>query len=157
MIQKVFKVVWRDIMAGDHTKTSNNNIGILKNEIGSKQYRNTTIFTKGRKFILSPSIGNESNWFDIRKVNLDKFTSDYSNGYLIIRFKEKLLVTDLRDFIEKMIDKNKFSDTKNSGVHWQFTVKESLRENDSYKVIGRLSKREICMELVNKEYLIKII
>lgn len=144
-------------MAGDHTKTSNNNIGILKNEIGLKQYRNTTIFTKEGKFILSPSIGNESNWFDIRKVNLDKFTSDYSSGYLIIRFKGKLLFTDLRDFIEKMIDKNKFSDTKNSGVHWQFTVKEPLRENDSYKVIGRLSKREIFIELVNKEYLIKII
>lgn len=144
-------------MAGDHTKTSNNNVEILKNEIGLKQYRNTTIFTKERKFILSPSIGNESNWFDIRKINLDRFTSDYSNGYLIIRFKDKLLFADLREFIEKMIDENKFSDTKNSGVHWQFTVKEPLRENDSYKVIGRLSKREICMELVNKEYLIKII
>lgn len=88
-------------MAGDHTKTSNNNVGILKNELGLKQYRNTTIFTKERKFILSPSIGNESNWFDIRKVNLEKFTSDYSNGYLIIRFKEKLLFIDLREFIEK--------------------------------------------------------
>ena len=144
-------------MAGDHTKTSSNNIEILTKGIGLKQYRNTTIFTKESSFVLSPSIGSESNWFDIRKVNLDRFTSDYSNGYLLVRFKDKLLFTDLREFIEKMIDENKCSDTENSGVHWQFIIKEPLIINDTYKAVSRLSKKEISLELVNKEQLIEII
>ncbi|MDF2503003.1 MAG: hypothetical protein K0R06_494 [Clostridium sp.] len=56
-----------------------------------------------------------------------------------------------------MIDKNRFSDTKNSGIHWQFIIKEPLNINDIYKAINRLSKKEIRLKLVNKEDLIKII
>lgn len=144
-------------MAGNHTNTSKNNVDVLLKDLGLKQYRNTTIFTKENKFILSPSVANIRNWFDIRKVNLDKFTSKYFDGKLIIRFKEKFLICNLREFIDKMIDKNRFSDTKNSGIHWQFIIKKPLNINDIYKAINRLSKKEIRLKLVNKEDLIKII
>jgi hypothetical protein len=144
-------------MAGNHTNTSKNNIEVLLEDLGLEQYRNTTIFTKENKFILSPSIGNDTSWFDIRKVNLDRFTSEYHVGYLLIRFKEKLLICNLKQFIEKMIDKDKFSDTKNSGIHWQFIIKEPLYEDDCYKAVSRLSKKEIYLELVNREHLVDVI
>jgi hypothetical protein len=144
-------------MAGDHTNTSKNNIEVLVNDLGLKQYRNTTIFTKEKKFILSPSVGNDANWFDVRKVNLDKYTSEYSEGYLLIRFKEKFLIINLREFIDKMIDENKFSDTKNSGIHWQFIVYEPSGKATEYKLISRLSKYEIELKLVDKVSLQKIV
>lgn len=144
-------------MAGDHTNTSKYNVEVLLEYLGLKQYRNTTIFTKRGKFILSPSVGNDANWFDVRKVNLDKFTSEFSEGYLLIRLKEKFLISNLREFIDKMIDENKFSDTKNSGIHWQFIVKESLGEDSNYKLISRLSRNELSLKLVDKANLKEII
>ncbi|MDF2503002.1 hypothetical protein [Clostridium sp.] len=49
------------IMAGNHTNTSKNNVDVLLKDLGLKQYRNTTIFTKENKFILSPSVANIRN------------------------------------------------------------------------------------------------
>ena len=137
-------------MAGNHTETTNKNKEFLIHDLGLKQHRNTTIFTKDDIFILSPSVGNQYNWFDIRQVNIEKFTSKYNKGFLLIRFFNELLLADLREFISSIIDINKFADTKNSGVHWKFRIYNSSSD-DSYKIVNLISKKEFEISIVEEK------
>ena len=97
---------------GNNVQSSSINKHILLENLGLRQYSNTTIFTKEDVFVLSPSIQNSHSWFDLRKVNLDRFDGNINNGFLILRYFDKFHYTNLKDFKEKMMPEDKTVFTK---------------------------------------------
>jgi hypothetical protein len=81
--------------------SSNVNKNILLSDLKLTQYSNTTIFKKSGYFFLSPSVQNDHWWFDIRKVNIDKFNTGIEKGYLLIRLLDKFLICKLENFIAR--------------------------------------------------------
>lgn len=112
----------------DTRNSSNVNRELLQNELGLRRLANTTIFLGDNTFILSPSVQNQYKWFDVRKVNLDRYHGTTYKGYLLIRYFNKLLFTDLEGFIQKMITTDKYVDNQNIGVHWKFNIEQSQEE-----------------------------
>lgn len=96
----------------------------LTNDLGLIQHLNTTIFKKRDFFVLSPSVQNKSNGFDLREVSLNKYNKLAHNGYLLIRYKERFLIAKLANFRKKMMtDELKAASTSKTS-HWKFVVKE---------------------------------
>ena len=104
------------------------NKDILEGRLGFKQHSRSIIFLKANTSILSPSAQNQYNWFDIRKPNVDFYLNSPSlKGFLIVRFFDVFLVTDLDDFIKKMMPTDKFVFTKSIGPHWKFKIRKKGR------------------------------
>ena len=109
------------------------NKDILENRLGFKQHSRSIIFLKADTLILSPSAQNQYNWFDIRKPNVDFYLNSPSlKGFLIVRFFDVFLVTDLDDFIKKMMPNDKFVFTKSIGPHWKFKIRKTGRSYSIY-------------------------
>lgn len=140
-------------VAGNHTTTVNHNKNILVKDLGLRQFSNTTIFKKRNFFVLSPSIQNSYCWFDLRKVNIDRFNKEKDRGYLLIRFFDKFLLADLGDFINNIICDDNFVETKVSGVHWKFNIR---RDNNKYIVVNQTDKRACEFEEIHINELKKI-
>jgi hypothetical protein len=138
------------IMAGDHSAARDVNKDILINELDLRQVSNTTIYVKGRYFVLSPSVQNSYNWFDLRLVNLKQFDRRNQKGYLLIRFFDKFLLADLRSFWRSMISKENYVKTKVSGVHWKFIIRY---ENGQYIIVNQRDKKQFVIEEVTMDEL----
>jgi len=100
------------------------NKGFLVNDLGLKQISNTTIFRKNECFVLSPSVQNKHNWFDLREVNLNKYNPDVHKGYLLIRFKDSFLLANLNTFQQKMLTEDLIVHSNVLTPHWKFIIKE---------------------------------
>ena len=118
----------------DTRNSSNINKELLENGLGLKRLSNTTIFLKDNIFVLSPSVQNQHKWFDVRKVNLDRYNEKPYKGHFLIRYFDKFLLTDLDRFIQKMMPADKYVDNQNIGIHWKFNVEQ---QRDGYKLINR--------------------
>jgi hypothetical protein len=116
-------------MAGNHTGTTNFNKHVLTDDLGLIQNRNTTIFGKSGFFVLSPSVQNESLWFDLRDINLSKWNRKADKGYLVIRLFDEFILCDLDLFCKKLISEHNSVVTNNSGKHWKFLVKKRAGED----------------------------
>lgn len=132
-------------MAGDHSIARNVNKDFLVHELNLKQVSNTTIFVKGKFFVLSPSVQNTYNWFDLRLVNLKQFDRKNQNGYLLIRFFDKFLLADLRSFMQAMVSKENYVKTKVSGIHWKYNIR---LVNGRYIIINQRDKMQFIIEEV---------
>src|SRR5690606_28119510 len=87
------------------------------------------------------------NWFDIRKPNLDFYiNTPASKGFLIIRFFDTFLVSELEPFIKRMMPENKFVFNKSIGPHWKFRI----RKNGSSFYIYNLQNSSVSYPI--KEY-----
>jgi hypothetical protein len=133
-------------VTADRQASSNVNKGVLLNELGLTQVSNTTIFRKGILFVLSPSVQNSANWFDLRLINLKQFNRHEHQGYLLIRFFDKFLLVDLRRFWRKMISKENYAKTEKSGVHWKFHIH---LVNNSYVIVNQKDKKRFVIEEVS--------
>lgn len=118
---------------------------ILISQLCLKQYKNTTIFKNNSLFVLSPSVQNKQKWFDIREVNINRFKQN-KKAYLIIRYFNKFIIINLINFIELMISGCDSYQTKNSGKHWKFQIKEGY-------IINKSSKSRIEIIISNEIYL----
>lgn len=142
-------------MAGDHSLASNINKDVLLDDLGLKQFSNTTVFRKNGYFVLSPSMqSSESLWFDLRKVNIDRYDKLKEKGFLLIRYFDKLLLADIDDFFSKMIDWNKFVQTSGSGIHWKFKIRSSF--DGSYIVRSQVNKNEFLINEIEVAEMKKI-
>lgn len=102
------------------------NKDILEEKLGFKQHSRSIIFLKANTLVLSPSVQNQYNWFDIRKPNLDFYLDTPSyNGVLVIRFFDKFLVSQLEDFKNKMMPNDRFVFNKSIGPHWKFRIRKN--------------------------------
>lgn len=97
----------------------------LTNELGLIQHLNTTIFKKRDFFVLSPSVQNKTNVFDLREVSLNKYNRIAHNGYLLIRYKERFLIAKLANFRKKMMREELKAASTSKSSHWKFIVKET--------------------------------
>lgn len=139
-------------MAGDHSVASSVNKVVLTDKLGLKQFSNTTVFRKNGYFVLSPSMQSaESLWFDLRKVNIDRYDKSKEKGYLLIRYFDKFLLAELDDFFAKMIDRDKFVQTSGSGIHWKFKIRASF--GSTYIVKSQVNRREFLINKIEVEEL----
>jgi len=122
---------------GSNVNSSKVNKHVLIEVLGLRQISNTTIFTKGNIFVLSPSIQNSHSWFDLRKVNLDRFDERKNQGFLILRYYEKLLFIDLKEFKPRMTPEDKTVFTPNIGTHWKFNV---VNHDGGYAIINQQNR-----------------
>ena len=119
------------------SSSSQVNKSVLKQELGLKQLSNTTIFLKNQVFVLSPSMQNAHNWFDLRKINIDRFNEKSTKGFLLVRFFDKFLLTDLAQFKKQMMPEERFVFTKTMGNHWKFNI---IQQGNSYSIVNQQDK-----------------
>lgn len=130
------------------------NRDVLVGQLGLKQYKNTTIYTKSGIFVISPSSQNSYNWFDIRKVNIDRYDRTKVTGHLLVRFQEKILWADLNQFIDSSISEESTVFTPSIGVHWKFNV---VKHEDTYIALNRTGKQKYKLNNMSVEQLKTII
>lgn len=122
----------------DKQRSSDVNKQVLKYDLGLKQLSNTSVFLKDNIFVLSPSMQNDHNWFDLRKVNVNRFKERPYKGFLLVRYFDKFLVTDLASFIKQMMPEDKFVYTKTIGEHWKFNI---LINGNNYSIVNQQNRR----------------
>ena len=113
---------------------------VLEKELGLRQLSRSIIFTKGDLFVLSPSAQNEYNWFDLRRPNLERYQEKSYKGFLLVRFFDKLLVTELDSFIREMMPENKFVFTKTIGPHWKFRI---VVKGNNYSIYNQQNSKKL--------------
>lgn len=116
------------------SRSSEVNKSVLKQGLGLKQLSNTTVFMKNQVFVLSPSMQNAHNWFDLRKINIDRFNEKSTKGFLLIRFFDKFLLADLAQFKKQMMPEERFVFTKTMGNHWKFNI---IQQGNNYSIVNQ--------------------
>lgn len=106
-------------------QSSKVNLDFLVKELGLRQERNTKVFRKGNIFVVSPSVQNDSNWFDIGESIMALYNSDQHEGYLLVRFKERFIMAKLKPFKKQMMIEGTQPNTNKQPPHWKFKIKES--------------------------------
>ena len=97
--------------------TRHHNIQVLTNN-GFKQFSNTTVFFKETKSIISPSVAQNSTggyWFDLRRVNLDRLSTD---GHLLVRVVSNQFILIALSDIESLITEELMDNRPHSGDVW---------------------------------------
>lgn len=139
----------------NNVAASNVNREALVGQLGLRQYKNTTIYTRNGVFVLSPSSQNDYNWFDLRKANLERYKRTKEIGYLLVRFRNDLLWADLNQFIDCSISDESSVFTASIGTHWKFNI---LKDDDgNYNAINRTSKQIYTLTKMTVDELRKII
>ncbi|KOF10169.1 hypothetical protein AC739_10470 [Planococcus glaciei] len=141
----------------DKQNSMNVNKHVLTQDLNLRQYSNTAIFLRDRLFVLSPSAQNQHNWFDLSKVNVDRYQEKQYKGFLVVRFFDKLLVADLDRFIREMMPSDKYVLNSSGRPHWKFRIKVSgsthfiINHQNSTKAypVREFSVKQL-QELVNK-------
>ncbi|WP_064094123.1 hypothetical protein [Rossellomorea aquimaris] len=141
-------------MANTRANSSNVNKHILLSDLELIQYSNTTIYQKSGYFFLSPSVQNNHWWFDLRKVNIDKFNRNIEQGFLLVRLLDKFLICKLVNFIDKMISDDIFAKTKNNCIHWKFNI---VYRNSKYIAINQKDKKKYLLRKVSVMRLKKLV
>jgi len=134
-------------MSGNHNSTINHNKEFLTKDLHLIQDRNSTIFENREYFVLSPSVQNKKNWFDLRKVNLDKKSTD-KKGLLLIRLLNDFILVDLNKITSELCD-NKPYETSNSGIHWKFEIR--AMESGQHYIFNTKTKEKIYVDRMNKQ------
>lgn len=106
-------------------ESSKVNLEFLIKELGLRQEKNTTIFRRGDFFVISPSVQNKYNWFDIGEPIMEYYNPKVHEGYLLVRFKEKYLMAKLQQFQQKMMLRETMPNTTKLRPHWKFKVIET--------------------------------
>ncbi len=107
------------------SESSKVNLAFLKNDLGLNQVRNTTLFQKDEFFIISPSVQNKKNWFDVSESVMENFDPENQEGYLLIRFQDKFLMAKLQAFQKQMMINGSQASSKSKSPHWKFKVIEA--------------------------------
>lgn len=118
----------------DKQSSMSMNKHVLTHDLNLRQLSNTSIFLRGRLFVLSPSAQNQHNWFDLSKVNVERYQEKPYKGFLVVRFFDKLLVADLDRFIREMMPANLYVLPSSGRPHWKFNIKFS---NSTHYIINQ--------------------
>ncbi len=138
-------------MSGNHNSTRVHNLSVLTKDLELKQIKNTSIFENHKYFVLSPSVQNKINWFDLRKINLDKKPGG-KQGILLIRLLDDFILVDLKKIVAELCKSEPY-ETKKSGIHWKFQIR-TTELNKSY-IFNAKSYERLYVDRIGKEQLIK--
>lgn len=108
------------------SEASQVNLDFLINDLGLRQVSNTSLFRKGNIFVISPSVQNKSNTFELGESLMKKYDPENDEGYLLVRVKEKFLMAKLHAFQRKMMTPSTQKSTKSKPPHWKFIVIDSI-------------------------------
>ncbi|MER1987245.1 MAG: AAA family ATPase [Solibacillus sp.] len=103
-------------------ETGNVNVETLTEILNVSRKGAEVIFQNENLLIISPSVQNGSDWFDIRKVNLIRFQESKKKGLLILRHSNHFLMADLNDFAYQMMQDDTIRNTSTGGEHWKFNI-----------------------------------
>lgn len=135
-----------------NSNSGNVNKNVLIDDLNLVQDRNTIFFENDKMIVLSPSIQNESWWFDLLRGNVEKVMNSSKDGLLILRFLDKLLVTSLKKFINLMVQEEFVVKRQQGQDNWKFHIRQ---KGDSYIVVNQKnSKVEYPIECVTREELL---
>ncbi|MGE7770426.1 McrB family protein [Viridibacillus arvi] len=98
------------------------NVDVLQDSLRVTRKGAEVVFQSDELFIISPSIQNGSNWFDIRNINRMKFIESGKKGLLILRHNNSFLISDLNEFGEEMMKDEYLKNTSTGGAHWKFNI-----------------------------------
>lgn len=131
-------------------ETRDHNIDLLY-DLGYKKVKNTTVFKKGGKFILSPAVSVASNgkyWFDIREVNLNRINED-KNALLLVRIVPNLFILDSIQIFSALFDKQVMDNRPNSGNVWGIHIKMDQKSREAIVFNLKNSSKKIRKDLLN--------
>ncbi len=140
-------------MSGDHRKTSNHNKKLLTN-IGFKQYKNTTLFSK-EKIILSPAVAKNQQgyyWFDIREAIISQYNPDQYNKFMVVVrvIPNRFIAFNFLE-LKRIMDTESKTENKRKKV-WSFvidngfTVIKNKKSGESIEVC-QISEKELLSKL----------
>ncbi|CAM5218275.1 hypothetical protein UACE39S_00113 [Ureibacillus acetophenoni] len=119
------------------TETGNKNIDIFIKQLGLKQHGGgSIIFENDELFVLSPSVQNQFNRFDLNLSNVTTARLNNKKGLFIVRYLDDLLVGDLEEFLNKMVI-DSLMYTNNSTQKWQYNVRN---QNNRYYITLQKAK-----------------
>ncbi|SOC41460.1 McrB family protein [Ureibacillus acetophenoni] len=104
------------------SEVGNVNVDVLKEKLKVDRKGAEVVFQNEELFIISPSIQNGSNWFDLRKINIERFYNSKKKGLLLLRHNTYFLIADLNDFTTQMMRKEDMKSTSTGGDHWKFNI-----------------------------------
>ncbi|RHW35911.1 hypothetical protein D1B33_12520 [Lysinibacillus yapensis] len=104
------------------SEVGNVNVEILKEKLNVDRKGAEVVFQNEDLFIISPSIQNGSNWFDLRITNLERYYYSGKKGLLLLRHNKHFLIADLNDFSVQLMKKEDMRTTSTGGEHWKFNI-----------------------------------
>ena len=137
------------------TETGNKNIEILLDDLSLKQRGGSSIiFENENLFVLSPSVQNQYDRFDIGLVNIDIAKKNQKKAVFIARYFDDLLVGDLEEFLDKMTI-NTLLYTHNTTQKWQYNVRK--QGNRYFITLQKAKGLEFNLTKMNREKLMEYI
>ena len=140
-------------MSGNHNSTINHNKDFLTNDLKLVQNRNSTIFENNKYFVLSPSVQNKNNWFDLRKINLEK-KPDNKQAILLIRLLNGFILLQLDKIVSNLFDDEPYN-TSNSGIHWKFQIRKN--ENGEEYIVNMKTRKKLFVERKKKNQVLELL
>jgi hypothetical protein len=134
----------------DSSNTRDHNLKLLR-ELGFKKFSNTTIFKKGELSLISPAVAeNQSGgyWFDLRKVNLDRLSS---NSYLLVRIVPDLFVLEPLNQVVSLVAPALMCNRPHSGDVWGLGVEFRTSEMVAYLFNKSVSQAKLKTKLLSLE------
>lgn len=144
----------REHEMNDIINTRDHNMEVL-HDLGFSQVRNTTVFQKREKFILSPAVAESSNgkyWFDVREVNLNRIND---NSLLLVRIVPDLFILENLDSLSTLFSREVMDNRPNSGNVWGIHMDIQISKSKAFLFNVKQPKHKISTNLLNKLQLVK--
>ena len=133
----------------------NTNRQILIDRLKLIQDRNTVFFENEHLIAISPSIQNDSWWFDLLRGNVEKVHNSHKDGLLILRFFNKLLIAPLKDFLRRMVKEELVVKRQQGQENWKFNI---IEKSNGYSIINQKNKKlEYPVQMVTADELVQIV
>ena len=129
--------------------TRDHNLEVLQS-FGYRKVSNTTVFTNGSDFILSPAVAESTNgkyWFDVREVNLNRINS---NSLLLVRVVPDLFILETLNSISALLSKQVMDNRPNSGNVWGIHIGIKKSSNRAFLYNIKNSYNKIPTKLLKK-------
>lgn len=141
------------------SNTRVHNLDFIKEKLGYRQYRNTTIFRKDGNYMISPAVARGQKfdyWFDIRNTNLEKIP-DHFDCILLIRIVPDMFCCCRLNEISELLSPNLMENRKNSGDVWgiKFYIFEPNETIITLRSKQRYAYKRIELPLLDKKRVIK--
>ena len=103
--------------------TRYHNIEVLRS-LDYAQERNTQVFSNGDHYILSPTVGEKANWFDIRVVNINRMNETF---LLLVRIVPDKFILVHSKYISPLLTENLKDNRPHTGNVWGIKIDYSNR------------------------------
>jgi hypothetical protein len=138
----------------ERINTTSHNIEVLS-ELGFNKIGNTTVFHTNNKYIISPSVAENTNgkyWFDLREVNLNRLNSE---AVLLLRIVPDLFIVQRISSLDSLLKTDVMDCRPNSGNVWGLNVKMDLMTKKAFLFNVKNPDLTISVPLITKNDVVK--